>query len=159
MRVLRTAVLGFVVCATGAWSADVNAPLDVRPTIQTEMHRGYLAANRCDITLAPLQYDICIGHVSDAEEAKISNADAFNIGLYLAAWGVMDLHMRSSASLPDNRFARADLPASQEEAAADFLILRGLQKRLGLSDQQVRGGAGALNDALADRWNYWLGRR
>ncbi|HEX5264230.1 MAG TPA: hypothetical protein VFW13_11920 [Phenylobacterium sp.] len=157
MRGLRAAVLlGFLAYANAAWGTDVNAPLDTRPTLQTEMHRGYLAASGCAITLEALQYAICISHVSDAEEAKISNANPFNLGLFLAAWRVLDQQVRSFASLPDNRFARAAVPESQEQAASEFVVLRGLQKRLGLSDLQVRAASGAQNDALAERWNFWL---
>jgi hypothetical protein len=120
------------------------------------MHRGYLAANKCEVTLAPLDYEICIDHLSEAEEAKIADADPFDLGLSLAAWFTLDLKLQASRRMADNPFAQAEIAEDLRGAASEFVVVRGLQKKLGLTDSQVRGASDAREDALAPRWRFWL---
>ena len=106
--------------------------------------------------MAPLDYEVCVDQLSNDEEAKVTNADAFDLGLYLGGWRSLDLIMTSSASLPDNKFAQEKLPEARSGAASEFFVLRSLQKKLGLTDEQVRGAAEGSYVGLADRWGFWL---
>lgn len=154
---MKAAILALTLTLTPAvaGAVDLNAPLDMHPTLQTEMHRGFLAADQCKITLAPLDLDLCIDHIAELEQAKISNADPFELGLFLAAWLELDLKMGSDEGLPDNFIAQAQLPEDKRGAAANFTVVRGLQKKLGLTDAQVRAASGARQDIFVGRWKYW----
>jgi hypothetical protein len=143
--------------ACSAAAADLNAPVNTQPTLLTEMQRGYRAAGPCEITLAPLDYSTCIFDISGREAARIATPDPFDIGIYLAAWTRLDEHMQADASLPDNSYAAADLSGARSGAASFFVVVRNLQKKLGLTDAQVWRAADALHvEPMARRWAYWL---
>jgi hypothetical protein len=135
---------------------DLNAPLDTRPTLGSEMRRGYEAASECSIVLQALDYELCTGRIGQAESARIGDATAFKLGLSLAAWAALDLHVQTDEKLTDNPMARAELPQARRWAASEFVVVRYFQRKLNLTDVQVRSGAGGINDALKPRWDFWL---
>jgi hypothetical protein len=151
------AMIAGVMAALGA-APDLNAPLDTRPTLASEMRRGWSAEAECyDVRSSPLEYGLCVSRLGDRESARIGDPTPYKLGLYLRAWASMDLRFRSDGELAaSNAFAAADLPGARRECASDALVARGLQKRLGLTDAQLMSATGYKSvEDIAARWAYW----
>jgi hypothetical protein len=85
MRVAAGALLALSLGVSAASATDINAPLDTRPTIATEMHRGWEAVDKCDAaSLPPVEYVGCVIDLQKVEDARLADSRAFDLGTELA---------------------------------------------------------------------------
>jgi hypothetical protein len=136
--------------------ADLNAPLDVRPTLKSEILRGWNAAQRCQIGLPPLDYALCVTRVIDEDQARNGVPDPFVLGATLREWFIADIAVQTDAKLTDNAYAQAEAPEARRQCAAAALVAAGLQRKLGLTDAQLMAATGAVDPTgILARWAWW----
>ncbi|HEX3653381.1 MAG TPA: hypothetical protein VHU18_11220 [Rhizomicrobium sp.] len=160
MRILSAAAFAFIpTCALANGqgpSISLDAPVSQTPTVRTEIQRGWAAANKCDSTLGALGYGECIFKLSNEEGSRLTDAKPFTLGLMLNAWFTEDLLVGVDVKMTTNVVAQRELPEARRQAAADFVIVRELQRKIGLSDSQVCAVPISEEHGAAERWAYWL---
>src|ERR1700722_19374960 len=105
------ATMGLVSCqrhVTSPAHPSLDAPVETRPTLRSEIQRGWLAVNQCDTADTPLDRETCINKIQGAEDARLMNATPFDLGVSLNSWFTQDMdaeiYQKQQAT---NAFARA----------------------------------------------------
>lgn len=133
-----------------AQATDINAPMDARPTIGSEIKRGNGAAFDCGAKPLSDVYSLgrCVSNAISADQQKQPNSLPFIVGGY---WGECkhdailieaDLSIAST-----NSYAASEIPTVARELASSYEIFRRYQDQLGVTDMQL---VEALDDITAD---------
>jgi hypothetical protein len=132
------AFLAACLFASTSSAADLNAPLVDRPTLGSEIKRGWDAASDCYLhNLEALADGQCISDASSAAQQQRSNYKPFELGLYFGEWQAEDLAAISAQSLSNNVIAQQEAPEHAREAGAAYTVFRHLQAELGITDAQL----------------------
>lgn len=129
-----------------AQATDINAPIDKRPTVGSEINRGNKAAFDCGLRHVSdvLAFSKCVSDVISMEEQNQQNYLPFMVGAY---WGECEneaLSVESNSKIAStNNFAAAELPDDLRELASTYRVFRNYQKKLGVTDDQL---VAALDD-------------
>jgi hypothetical protein len=119
-------------------AADLNAPLVDRPTLGSEIKRGWDAATDCNLhNLEALADGQCISEASSTAQQQHSSYKPFELGLYFGEWQAEDLAAMSAQSLSNNVIAQQDAPEHTWEAQGAYVVFRRLQAELGITDAQL----------------------
>ena len=121
---------------------DLNAPLDTRPTIASEITRGNRAAFDCSLqhVADALSFSQCVSDAISTDEQRQPNSLPFTVGAY---WGECEheaLMVKSDSELAaTNSIAAEELPSAQRELASCYGVFRHYQQKLGVTDEQLTG--------------------
>ena len=135
-----------LLCAARAWCADVNAPLDERPTIASEIRRGFQAGHKCEESDLAAEEQICIERLSVAEGARLANIEPFRLGVNLFAW----LDYDRKAQTPETTKAERMFFVLQAKLA--FIETNSDRERLDVTREQLFAASGFSDAAL---WNQY----
>jgi len=129
-------IAGALALAVPVYAADLNAPLVDKPTLGSEISRGFHAAYQCGDS-DPLTSSTCIFDTSAAEQQRRTNYQPFQLGLFFGALVHFDSQHQTDLSLTDNYVAQDREPLVACEAHSMFVVYRSLQAKLGVTDAQV----------------------
>lgn len=144
-----TWVLLAIVSAGPAIAVDLDAPIQTAPTVASEIRRGWNATEACGIPLDALTFARCVNLAVDNSRQKIVQDEPFELGAFFAAWFKDDRMLHAAAT---QHMTIADLDAS---ARLDFWSYRTLQKKLGLTNDQLMSLSPLKPALLIERINYW----
>jgi len=125
---------------SGAQTPDLNAPIDTRPTVGSEINRGYSAAFDCSLqhVAEPLSFSECVTEATSADQQKQPNSVPFIVGAYWGECGQEALMVKSDQDLAStNSIAATILPEAQRELATSYPVFRHYQEKLGVTDEQL----------------------
>lgn len=162
MRQLFMFAMAALTVLVPAHAADLNTPLNDKPTLGSEIHRGLWAANACyfihDNEFHPDSFDGCIISRDSANTQSVPSYKPFSLGLHFQAWFWYDTGITIAAKTPGNRFNSDISKRSGVYAPLDFEIFRKLQRDLGVSDAQLIQIAGIPSAGVKEtyqRIGYW----
>jgi len=149
MRTLEAAISVWVVvaCAAPAWAVDLNSSLNDRPTVGSEVKRGFKAAFHCMTSNNPFARKIadCVDDAASNDEQRHADSTPFRLGLYYGACVNLSTLVKTDTDLQKkNSAARADLEYAKIDLKYAYEQFRLVQKKIGLSDEQVVQGTGML---------------
>ena len=131
-----------------AAAADLNAPLDEKPTLGSEIKRGWNAAFDCSLAhIVDVQgMNDCTSAAGSKAHQERPNPDPFLLGLYLGS----TLHFAAQAERPDPVGGPipgvSDQATNKRNAEEDFAVYASEQKKLGVTDEQAVGLLTDFND-------------
>ena len=131
MRVSILAIAASLAVLSTARAADINTPIDQRPTMATEIQRGFRSGTRCFASEQAQLIDACLNSITGAENEKLANPTSFSLGLSIYSWSIFN----SIATNPES--SSVDRTFSKLYAAMDYLIFIDHLKKLGLDEAQV----------------------
>jgi hypothetical protein len=128
------------IVATPTMAADINAPIETRPTVGSEITRGTLAASDCSfryrIDLRGLEK--CISDALSTDQQKQPNFLPFEVGLF---WGRCTAESQLIEAFTEiaatNPLAASKLPEVRESFRSSYGVFRNYQAKLGVTDQQL----------------------
>jgi hypothetical protein len=129
---------------------DLNAPIDTRPTIASEINRGNRAAFDCSLQHVSdaLSFSECVSDAITADQQKQPNSLPFMIGAYWGECASEALMVKSDSELAaTNSLAAAMLPDAQRQLALSYPVFRHYQQRLGITDEQLVAAIDAVTPA------------
>jgi hypothetical protein len=139
--VLAIPVLTLILALAPAKHApDLNAPIDTRPTIASEINRGNRAAFDCslqNVSEAP-SFSECVSDAISSDQQKQTNSLPFMVGAYWGECSSEALMVKSDSKLaPTNSVAAASLPDAERQLALSYPVFRHYQEKLGVTDEQL----------------------
>jgi len=147
MRIMPFGLVALILPQVVA-GADLNAPLDEKPTLGSEIKRGWQAAFDCSLAhIVDVQgMNDCTSAAGSKAQQERPNSDPFLLGLYLGS----SLHFAAQAERPDPAGGPvpgiSDQATNQRNAEEDFAVYASEQKKLGVTDEQAVGTVTDLND-------------
>jgi hypothetical protein len=144
------------VCGQGrhANAADLNSPIVTKPTLGSEINRGTSAAFDCVVSNAinALGAGKCISEVeSQNHQRMMTGYEAFSLGAFFYGWMLAD---RLAFAPAQNNVGQTINENWRRAAAPLFVTFRDLQRRLGVTDDQlITAGRGQAN--TKERIAYW----
>jgi hypothetical protein len=143
MRYFRALLLSILFCAP-ALAANMNAPLNEKPTLASEIKRGFYAESGC-FTLDPKQQGFCLNDLAMADVQSHSDSRAFELGVYFAGWNSAMVAVETNS------------PGDWRKEAADLGgHLKRLQQELDVTDDQLIGAIPDFNDFGRQRIKVWM---
>jgi hypothetical protein len=142
-----------------AAATDLNAPLDERPTIRTEIYRGFRAAFNCVMEDSKYADGIerCALRHAGAEEQRMPNHLPFEVGLYYGACVFLRVQIEADTRISrSNSVAAAELPIVKHSYATLYRLFRQQQGILNISDKDLVDATGVINKAKAESLNELL---
>lgn len=130
-----------------AQAPDLNAPIDTRPTIGSEINRGNKAAFDCSLqnVADALSFSQCVSDAISADQQKQPNSLPFMVGAYWGECVSEALMVKTDLELaPTNSIAAAELPTAQRALALSYSVFRHYQEKLGVTDEQLIAADGDL---------------
>ena len=138
---LAVSVLTLVWALASATQApDLNAPIDTRPTIASEINRGNRAAFDCSLQHVSdaLSFSECVSDAISTDQQKQPNSVPFMVGAYWGECATEALMVKSDLELAStNSVAAAILPDAQRELPMSYPVFRHYQEKLGVTDEQL----------------------
>jgi hypothetical protein len=126
--------------ASAAQAPNLNAPIDTRPTIGSEINRGYSAAFDCSLqhVADALPFSQCVSDAVSTDQQKQPNSLPFMVGAYWGECVSEALMVKSDRELAaSNSVAAASLPDAERELGMSYPVFRHYQQKLGVTDQQL----------------------
>jgi hypothetical protein len=127
---------GLALSASSALAADINAPLDTRPTLASEIRRGWQAGASCDGAPTLDESNACFDQIVEASNAQLTHPQAFQLGLLIAEWRANYVYSRSHDLASGGQLACTN-------AAIYFRWANQSAQRLGLTQSQLLTQFGA----------------
>ena len=121
-------------------SVNLDAPMEQRPTVRTEINRGYEAAFTCVINSGVSASGLykCVENSVSHNKQAVANPTAFMIGAYLQACENLAGIIQSQQPLAEtNPIARAQLSDATVYLGVTYRRFRNEQQNLGVSDNQI----------------------
>lgn len=126
---------------THALAADLDAPLEQKPTLGSEIRRGVAAARQCylkdDNTIQPINFADCIVHLDDSSDQASPSFKAFSLGVHYGAWHWETIEADVARSNPSDELQKSVAEVAAQFAPGDFTIWRVYQRELGVTDLQI----------------------
>lgn len=146
-----------------AWATDLNAAVNDKPTVGSEISRGSAAAFDCTLHSGPDTWKLsnCINSTAEADRQRHSTYLPFEAGIYFGGWVHSDLALQSAESLAaTNSFAKQVVPVDRGQTQRLFIVFEGLERKLNVTDAQVISAATAdmtpaARTHIAERMRYW----
>ena len=143
-------------------AADLDAPLNDRPTLGSEIERGWRAATDCNLKniANALEYVDCIDGTASKAQQEHSNANPFLLGLYYGEAAHFGTDPKvDSENASSNSFAASEVATDRARLAPAYEVFRHYQKQLDVKDDQLVGTLSDLSDkgkadALAQLKNW-----
>jgi hypothetical protein len=135
---MRCSVIGLILLslcnAKVVDAADLNAPIEAKPTVGSEIKRGTEAAFDCFSrnVMVPFDAEECTSNVESQNRQRLmAGFEPFSLGAYYMGWFLAD-------GFAFNDKLGSALSAQWRRVAADlFASYRDYQNRLGLTNDQL----------------------
>lgn len=133
---MRLAALALLALTTSAVAqTDLNAPVDEKPTIASEVKRGIGAAMDCRGTG---DFNKCVLDAASANTQKQPNTNSFELGLFYEACQESELHADVDKRMAsENSAASSSVPSDMEDITSNFELMLAKQRLVKVSDQQL----------------------
>jgi hypothetical protein len=111
---------------------DLNAPVQTKPTIGSEIKRGFDVSNQCIhfIGEGPLAFEGCITQLEHKSRESLADPRAFDVGIYLSAWNLLDIPGMNASDSTERMYE----------------LFRIAQGKLGVTDRQAVHAIGEGKD-------------
>jgi hypothetical protein len=123
---------GFLMEPWQAFAADLNAPAEKKPTIGSELERGYNVVHGCNSQHWDTFYK-CISIVIEVENRKNTDTDLFLLGVYAGSMVRLTEYEQAMRIPFSETNGKLGLIVGKEW----YLNTVQLQRRLDISDQQL----------------------
>lgn len=138
----RNFIALFAACfmATGAGAADMNAPLNDKPTVGSEVSRGQDAAFHCGLDFLSDTPAVagCVFRAVAQNKQLHANTLPFEVGVFYGAWCEMRNSVKTDIELAStNSVAAAHLPDAEQEELSMYTVMRHDQAQAGITDDQL----------------------
>jgi hypothetical protein len=112
----------------------LDKPIDERPTVRSEIRRGYETGAVCASYRQPAdQLDGCISKILTEYRINHSSASAFEVGLNIRKWMMGDRYVQAAERLPGNRLAEDYALSGRISIASARLDLMQRTRELGIT--------------------------
>ena len=126
--------------SAAAQTADLNAPINTRPTIGSEIKRGHDVAFDCSIKFADdvISLSECVNDALSVNRQRQVDTLPFELGAFLQECQQEAFLIKAETELaPTNSLAARELPEVRRHLALCYPILRNDQKKLKITDEQL----------------------
>ncbi len=153
---MRRLIFAALCTPTMAMAASLNEPVVDKPTIGSEIRRGYESAALCEEFRRSEALDRCFKRVEAEDAAKRTTYAPFRIGLRLGSLLRQDGFYRALDETADRTLdAKAERAAANLHALQDASDVKIYSRELGISLDQVLDAARHDSPTVRDRIKFW----
>ena len=158
--IANLSVLIFFLSSNISFAIDLDAPIETKPTIRSEIKRGYQSIfTFCDKAIPFEELKICVDKVKEENLRQDKESESFLLGFYFGAWHDTVLIMFTlrllEKPLKEANLKEPNYAFGESYGMFYFMDFRKIQKQFGIDDLTLCDITGARSEDTIPEIRKW----